>query len=117
MNASTEPKTIITGVVDRYVRHVTENVETHVKDERYKFDALRHFQNTFDIEADNLAENLKKALAKVSNLAVGAGYYPVAPIQDIAKNEPEEVRQALRSLFSKNEPAPNEGSSGDGFIR
>ena len=94
----------IDTLVDNYVRHVTDNVQRQVDDERYKFDALRHFRDTFNLDAEDIAANIKDSLSKVGNLAVGAGYYPVASIYDIAANEPETAREALRSLFSNDQP-------------
>lgn len=94
----------IAEIVDKYINEVSANLDRHAADERYKFDALRHFQSTFNIDADDIAANLKAALSKVGNLAVGAGYYPVASICDIAANEPEAAREALRGLFLEDAP-------------
>ncbi len=95
---------VIDSLVDKYVRYATSSTRQHIEAERYKFDALRHFRDTFDIDAGDIASNIKDSLSKIGNLAVGMGYYPVASICDIAKNEPETVRNALRVLFSTDQP-------------
>ncbi len=99
-----EQDLIIKELAGSYIQHVTHDIGQHAHDEKYKFDALRHFQSTFDLNAQGLAANLKDALSKVDNLAVGASYYPVASIQAIAENEPDEARRALRILFSEDQP-------------
>ncbi len=93
----------IESLVDRYLNHVTNNISQHIKAEKYKFDALAHFQATFNLGANDLTANLKDSLSKVGNLSVGVGYYPVSSICDIADNQPEAAREALGILFfSKN---------------
>ena len=74
IEGSRSPESKIKNIVDKYISVVTSDIDKHVAAEKYKFDALRHFQDTFDIEADDLAGNLKDALSKVGNLAVGAGF-------------------------------------------
>ena len=92
---------IIVEIVDRYVSYVTSDLEYHAHEEKYKFDAVKHFQDTFDIESKDIAKNLKDALSKVYNLAVGTGYYPLSSLHDIALNRPEETRAAFRILYSE----------------
>lgn len=41
-------------LVDNYVRHASTNVQQQLDDERYKFDALRHFRETFDLNAEDI---------------------------------------------------------------
>lgn len=94
----------IKEIVSEYIKYVSSNLDSHVKDEGYKFDALRHFQITFNIDAEDIANNLKSALSKVDNLAIGASYYPISSLNDIATNKPEEVRNAFRVLFSNDTP-------------
>jgi hypothetical protein len=94
----------IVKLVDGYIRYVLSDIDHHVHEEKYKFDALRHFQETFNIEAVAIADNLKDALSKVDNLAVGMGYYPVASLCSIAANAPDATRDALRLLFSEDTP-------------
>lgn len=94
----------IASYVDRYIEYVTSNLEHHIANEKYKFDALRHFQESFDLESEDLASNVKSALYSVGNLAVGAGYYPVASIAAIAENRPEDLRDSLRTLFYSDGP-------------
>lgn len=99
VNQNSPIEEIVTG----YLKHVTENLEQHAKDERYKFDALKHFRANFDLNAPDLSDNLKKALSQIANLAVGPGYFPVSSITEIAAANPEEARRALGILFSDDQ--------------
>lgn len=94
----------IKRMVDEYVEHVISNLEHQVSEERYKFDALKHFQETFDIDSADIAANLKNSLSKVANLADANGYHPSSSLYDIALTVPEEVRGALKTLFSDDIP-------------
>ena len=71
-------------------------------DERYKWEMIKHFQDNFDLDAENFYEMLKNSLAKTSNLLAGGHYLPRYVVLNIfAKNEPETVRKMFRELFDE----------------
>lgn len=70
--------------------------------EGYKWEAVRHFQENFHIDAENLAENLKEALSKEVNLLSGPMYIPKSVLIRNAQYSPEEVRAALIALFDES---------------
>lgn len=71
------------------------------KNERYKWRAVRHFQDFWDIEAENFAEMLEQALGYTENLLASVHYFPLEMIKYFAKAAPEEVRAAFRSLYGE----------------
>lgn len=72
--------------------------------EGYKWTAMKHFQDTFDIDADNLADNLKEALSKEVNLLSGPMYMPKSLLIKNARYSQEEVRAALVALSDESKP-------------
>ena len=44
------------------------------KNEQYKWKAVKHFQEYWDVNAENFAEMLKAALSETSNLLASAGF-------------------------------------------
>lgn len=50
--------------LDQLLTDYTARLEETRPDEVYKWDAIRHFRDTFDLGAQDLAGNLKAALSK-----------------------------------------------------
>ena len=107
---SAEPLSL-TKLVDNYIAYVVTNPTQHVKAEGYKFEAMKHWWSTFDIEAPDIAQNLKDALSKTSNLTGGGQYYPVATLLKVATADPDAVRNILRNLFDESQPEEDRISS------
>ena len=63
----------IQDAIANYKNHFAENWE----DEKYKWIAVQHFQDRWNLEADNFAEMLADAFAEAANLLSGAMYYPL----------------------------------------
>ncbi|WP_185957205.1 EVE domain-containing protein [Gracilimonas mengyeensis] len=74
--------------------------ENGLVDEIYKWEAVQHFQDTFDLEADDFAANLKDAISKSYNLVYqnSKGF-----IIKAATYFPEEVRKMFRLLYNEEE--------------
>lgn len=69
------------------------------KQELYKWKAVVHFQEHWDIEAENFPTMLEKALGETRNLMSAGKYYPRGMIIWAAQQEPENVRGLFRQLF------------------
>lgn len=72
--------------------------------EGYKWTAVKHFQPSFDINADDLAANFREALSKEVNLLSGPMYMPKSLLIKNAYFSPEEVRAALVAIFDESRP-------------
>lgn len=83
------------AIYDYYKKHYGQ-IE---KKEIYKWKAVVHFRENWDIEADNFPKMLEKALSKTSNLMSSGSYYPRRMIVWAAEKEPEEVRLLFRLLY------------------
>jgi len=69
------------------------------RDELYKWEAVKHFQDEWDIEAEDFHRMLKAALSKSGNLLYmnSRGFILLA-----ARHKPEEVRSLFRDLFDES---------------
>jgi len=78
--------------------------KTHCEDEQYKWIAVKHFQDHWDIDAPDFGAMFKEATSKNINLLDSMNYFPRGMILEFAKADQEAVRSMFRDLF-------NEGSS------
>lgn len=71
--------------------------------EKYKWGAVKCFQDNWDINAPDFAEMLGRALSKTYNLLTSANNFPKNMIIGFARSAPEEVRTMFLSLYDENE--------------
>jgi len=76
--------------------------KTHWEDEQYKWIAVKHFQDHWDIEVSDFAAMFKEATAKHINLLSSQSYYPRGMILEFAAADQEAVRQMFRELFDED---------------
>lgn len=73
------------------------------KDEKYKWEAVKYFQDNWDIDAENFSTMLKNALSKTENLLVSSRWFPKSIIEQFASKEPETVRKMFIELFDEEQ--------------
>ena len=78
-----------------------EHNRTQWEDEQYKWIAVKHFQDHWDIDAPDFAGMFKEATAKHINLLDSMSTFPRQMILEFAKLEPETVRSMFRNLFNE----------------
>lgn len=83
-----------------YKRHWQEIHER----EDYKWNAVRHFQEHFDIDAEDFAANLRESFRKAGNLLAGSMYTPLSMLVKHAVLSPDDVRQAMVNLYDESKP-------------
>ena len=71
-------------------------------DEQFKWEAIKCFQDNWNINATNFAEMLDRSLAKTSNLLTSYNNFPKGMILQLAKAVPEEVCTMFASLFDES---------------
>lgn len=72
-------------------------------EEMYKWQAVKCFQDNWDIDATDFPAMLKSALAKTGNLLASAQFFPKKMIEGFADAEPETVRKMFRELFDESQ--------------
>lgn len=71
--------------------------------EKWKWEAVKWFQDHWDMEAEDFAEMLEASLSKTSILLAASNNYPRQMIVDFAQAAPEEVRDMFRQLFDEKQ--------------
>lgn len=86
------------GIIESYKQYFPE----HWEDEKYKWEAVKHFQDNWDIEAENFGAMFKKATDKTFNLLASGYAYPRGMILEFAKADDTAVREMFRRLFDES---------------
>lgn len=71
-------------------------------DEKFKWQAVKGFQDNWDIEAIDFCTMLKNSLDKTFNLLASSHYFSGKMIKEFAEKEPEIVRQMFMDLFDES---------------
>lgn len=77
-------------------------LKTQWNNEKYKWEAVKYFQDNWDINADNFAEMLKKSLSKTKNLLASVNNFPSGMITKFAEIACEEVRAMFIELYDES---------------
>jgi len=75
--------------------------QTHWEAERYKWIAVKHFQEKWDIEAEDFVAMFKDATSKCYNLLDSMNYFPRGMIINFAEQDKEAVRKMFVELFDE----------------
>lgn len=77
-------------------------LKTQWNNEKYKWEAVKYFQDNWDINADNFAEMLKKSLSETKNLLASVNNFPAGMITKFAEIACEEVRAMFIELYDES---------------
>ena len=88
--------------LDEVLTQYKENFPSHWEEEKYKWEAIKCFQDNWDVNAQDFPAMLSKSLSKTENLLAAANSYPRQMIEFFAEQDPEEVRSMFIQLFDEN---------------
>jgi len=77
-------------------------VSTQWGNEKYKWEAVKCFQDNWNVNAPDFAEMLNRSLEKTFNLLASNNNFPKGMIVGFAKAAPEEVRAMFIALFDES---------------
>lgn len=77
-------------------------VTTHWNEEKYKWEAVKCFQDNWDIHAADFEDMLSQSLCKTSNLLASTNNFPAGMIIEFAHAAPEKVRAMYMDLFDES---------------
>jgi len=87
-------------LLDQYKKNLDlMNDSTH--DEIYKWDAVRYFQDNWDVDEDNFSVMFENAVSQGMNL-ISVNSFPVEGIIECAKYDEETVRMMFREFFAED---------------
>jgi hypothetical protein len=88
----------VRDIINRY----KANFEHIHNQEIYKWQAVKQFQDTWNIEAENFPEMLESSLGKTKNLLGSGNYFPRRMIIKNAEVSPDEVRDLFNLLYDED---------------
>ncbi len=92
-------KLSLQGVLVKYKQNFVSN---QWENEKYKWEAVKFFQDNWDVNAADFAAMLTLSLSKTSNLLASMNNFPALMIEKFAKTAPEEVRAMFIALFDES---------------
>ncbi len=87
---------------DVLVKYKQDFIPTQWGNEKYKWEAVKCFQDNWDVNAADFADMITRSLAKTYNLLASMNNFPARMITVFAKTAPEEVRSMFIALFDEN---------------
>lgn len=78
-----------------------EYFPSHWEGERYKWEAIKHFQDHWDINAPDIASMFETATEKTYNLLASGYFYPKRMILNFAKADAEATRAMFIKLYDE----------------
>lgn len=84
--------------INAYIAYLPE----HFKDEVYKWEAVKCFQDNWKLDTENFTKMLSDSLAKTANLLDTGFAYPRAMIKTYAEHEPDTIKQMFIELCDEN---------------
>jgi 5-methylcytosine-specific restriction protein B len=89
------------GKLNALIEKYRSGLVEHWEDERYKWQAVKHFQDNWDVDAEDFASMLDEALGETANLLAAGNYYARSMVSQFAHQNPEKTRKMFRSLFDE----------------
>lgn len=87
---------------DALIRYKQDFVSRQWDNEKYKWEAVKWFQDNWDVNAEDFPEMLERSLDKTYNLLASNNNFPKGMITGFAKAAPEEVRAMFIALFDES---------------
>lgn len=87
---------------DMLVAYKKSFVSKQWGEEKYKWEAVKWFQENWDVNSPDFADMLTRSLAKTYNLLAPMNNFPARMITGFAKAAPEEVRSMFLALFDES---------------
>lgn len=74
------------------------------KEERYKWEAIKHYKDNWNIDAPDFASMVEQAFAKTFNLLTAGQYFARKMLVKFSQEHPEEVRKLFKILYDESLP-------------
>ena len=81
-----------------------DNFTKYWEGEKYKWIAVKHYREHWNIDTDDFAGMLIEAFSQSSNLLSGAMYYPYRMLCAFAQFDSEKMRELFRVFYTEELP-------------
>lgn len=89
-------------VLNDYLVKYKEEFANRWKDEKYKWEAVKCFQDNWNEQDSDFASMLKRSFAKTDNLLASSNFFPLRMITGLADRDPDLVRSMFLELFDES---------------
>ena len=79
-----------------------EGFKENFLEEKYKWEAVKHFQDNWNIDAEDFPTMLSNALSKTGNLLAALNFFPRRMIKQYATRFTKEVKGLFEDLFNES---------------
>ena len=86
----------------KLIKKYLEDLPTYWEDEKYKWEAVKQFQEHWDIDAEDFSSMFTEATNKHYNLLASNMYYPIGMVQSLAAFDEDRTRNMFRVLFDES---------------
>lgn len=76
----------------------------HWEDEKYKWEAIKYFQDNWNINAPDFYVMFEKATSETKNLLTSYMFFAKGMMLEFIKLEPETTREMFKKLFDEEQP-------------
>lgn len=90
-------------ILRHYIGEYKLNFDRVNQEEIYKWEAVKCYQDNWNIEAENFYEMLLASLSRTKNLLDSGQYFPLRMLVQYAEQRPNEVRQLFENLYNEEE--------------
>ena len=94
----------ITLKIQEIIKLYKEDFSRIDEEERYKWVAVKHFQDNWNLEAQDFTDMLERSFAKHVNLLAGNMYWPLAMLLFFTRQHTDEMRKLFRMLYDESQP-------------
>lgn len=86
------------------LEYYKQNIEKCWNAEKYKWEAVKHYKDNWNIEAEDFPGMLEESLKQSANLLSGGMYYAYKMVCAFARLNPEKMRELFKLLYDENLP-------------
>ena len=86
------------------IEYYKKNISKYWNEEKYKWAAVKHYKDNWDIDAEDFSGMLEESLRYSANLLAGGMYYANKMVCSFAKLNPEKMRELFKLLYNENLP-------------
>ncbi len=90
-------------ILKHYIEEYKFNFEKVNRAEIYKWEAVKCYQDNWDIDAENFHDMLFSSLRMTKNLMDSGKYFPRRMLLNYSTHSPNDVRQLFRDLYNEDE--------------
>lgn len=95
---------INTELLKREIDLYKKDFQRIISEENYKWEAVKCFQENFNIDANDFPNMLEKSISKSNNLLTRVNFFPAGVIKEISRFDPEYCRDMFKKLFDESVP-------------